>query len=440
MPFEFIDLFAGIGGFHGALSAMGGKCVFASEIDKKASRIYELNWNTLPFGDIIPLSEPRVSRKIPRHDVLAAGFPCQPFSKSGHQRGLRDSTQGTLFFNICQILDARKPTVVFLENVRNLAGPNQSHTWRTIIRELRNLGYRVSEIPLIFSPHLLPPEMGGAPQIRERVYIVGTYVGKERAWAESDLPPVVGNWPVSGFDPQTWRVGSYLDPNRSIKGIEQYQLSQSENEVLKAWQEFVDLIVTERAGLRLPGFPLWADHFVTRPRISRDTPGWKRDFLQKNSAFYLQHRKTIDLWFKRWDHLTNFPASWRKFEWQAQDARSIWDCAIHFRPSGIRVKRATYLPALVAITQTSIYGPKKRRLTPDEAKRLQSFPDEFDFRDQSNSESYKQLGNAVSMSAAYYVLRQHILRDSVELQNIAPHLLRSIKRSGEKPLIRCQGH
>ena len=182
MPFTFIDLFAGIGGFHAALSAVGGKCVWASEIDEAASRVYAENWGLKPSGDIRAFTDPKVTSAIPPHDVLVAGFPCQPFSKSGHQLGFRDTTRGTLFFNICQILEARRPAVVFLENVRNLAGPRQRETWTTIIRELRNLGYRVPDEPTIFSPNLLPPELGGTPQVRERVFIVGIYVGSERAW------------------------------------------------------------------------------------------------------------------------------------------------------------------------------------------------------------------------------------------------------------------
>ena len=95
-PFTFVDLFAGIGGFHAALSAFGGDCVYAVEKDPEAAKVYELNWGMPALGDIVEDTEEEM--KVPPHDVLAAGFPCQPFSKSGFQRGM-DETRGTLFFN-----------------------------------------------------------------------------------------------------------------------------------------------------------------------------------------------------------------------------------------------------------------------------------------------------------------------------------------------------
>ena len=116
--FSYVDLFAGVGGFHAALGALGGECVFASEIDEAAKAVYEHNWKMEVAGDIVPLTEGQMA--VPAHDVLAAGFPCQPFSKSGFQRGM-DETRGTLFWNICRVLEERQPAVILLENVRNLS-------------------------------------------------------------------------------------------------------------------------------------------------------------------------------------------------------------------------------------------------------------------------------------------------------------------------------
>ena len=159
--FTFIDLFSGIGGFHAVLSAMGGECVFASEHQKAAVDVYHRNWGINPFGDITKDANDTIMN-VPPHDVLAAGFPCQPFSKSGAQQGMEE-TRGTLFWNILRIIQEHHPKIILLENVRNLAGPRHRHEWSIIINSLREQGYRVSDKPSVFSPHLLPPEMGGRP-------------------------------------------------------------------------------------------------------------------------------------------------------------------------------------------------------------------------------------------------------------------------------------
>jgi DNA (cytosine-5)-methyltransferase 1 len=429
LSFTFIDLFAGIGGFHAALRSLGGECVWASEFDSKASDVYELNWGLRPAGDIVPLTDPVVSDEIPAHDILCGGFPCQPFSKSGKQKGFKDTTRGTLFFNICQIIEARKPSIVFLENVRNLAGPRQVDTWKTIIQELRNLGYLVSSTPTVFSPHLLPEELGGAPQVRERVFIIGIYVGAELAKTSIDVAPIVSNQPVDGFDPQKWEIDSFLIPDSKIKNIENFQLSANEITWINAWDDFVQSIRKVNGDQRLPGFPLWADSFKTRlPNRYKELPNWKIDFLIKNRDFYIQYKTEIDKWKLRWNQLEDFPPSRRKLEWQAQDNRSLWDCVMHFRPSGIRAKRATYLPALVAITQTSIIGSRRRRLTPNEAKLLQGLPKDFKFGNQADSSSYRQLGNGVSVGAASFVLAEAVKHHADLLRDRAPHVLNSISQ------------
>ena len=413
MAFTFIDLFAGIGGFHAALSQLGGQCVLASELDPLARGVYELNWGAdLPprksrppiEGDIVPLTLNTV--RVPKHDVLAAGFPCQSFSKSGYQRGMEEA-RGTLFWNILAILKAKRPSMVLLENVRNLAGPRHKHELQTIVRCLRDLGYRVSDQPSLMSPHLLPPYLGGTPQVRDRVFITGTYVGEDRAWAEADVAPLVRNQPVDGWRPDNWDLDSHLLLNES-EVSSRYRLTPQEISVIETWNDFVVKLLAARKGSRLPGFPLWADEFRTRPNIPAGTPKWKADFLRKNAAFYREHKTAIDRWFSRHDELSSLPPSRRKLEWQAQDAKSLWETVMHFRPSGIRAKRPTYLPALVAITQTSIIGSRRRRITPREAARLQGFEDDFVFGSQPDAATYKQLGNAVCVGVAKFIASTHI--------------------------------
>jgi DNA (cytosine-5)-methyltransferase 1 len=436
MGFTYADLFAGIGGFHAAMEALGGECRFVSEIDEAAVGVYRRNW--LPRSsslkdvdrDIVPLTE-NVMR-VPKTDVLAAGFPCQPFSKSGFQRGINE-TRGTLFFNILRILQERRPSLVLLENVRNLAGPRHTETWNMIVRQLRDAGYKVSSTPTVFSPHFLPPDHGGTPQVRDRVFILATYVGSaEKAHELSGDQPVVPRAPVRDlqgelWSPERWDIEDTVlpfigEPLLQDEGpaTAPYRLTPSERMWIECWDDFVQRMWEKRDGKRLPGFPLWADCFQTRDELEADPayepetmPTWKRVFMEKNADFYEdeRHREAIDTWKADWDDLAALPASRRKLEWQAQDAASLWDCVMHMRPSGIRAKRATYLPALVAITQTSIIGPRQRRLTPREAARLQGLPDWFEFGDQGDPATYKQLGNGVSVGAAYYVLREHVRQD-----------------------------
>jgi DNA (cytosine-5)-methyltransferase 1 len=440
VTFPFVDLFAGIGGFHAALSAAGGECVFASEIDPAAAATYQRNWNRPKShsnsrfemgGDIVPLTERRM--EVPPHSVLTAGFPCQPFSKSGFQRGM-DEARGTLFWNICRVLQKRKPAVVMLENVRNIAGPRHKHEWEVIIRSLRELGYRVSDQPTVFSPHLLPKKMGGTPQVRERVFVMGTYVGKRKAMRETDIDPVVRKAPVGNWDPQNWDLDrDLLQPDEEIVELEKYQLPSKEIEWIQTWDAFVTRLRKQRRGQRLPGFPLWADSFDSLDESDLvGLPAWKIDFLRKNSAFYLEYKDLIDEWLAKSGNLQHFPASRRKLEWQAQDATSLWETVMHLRPSGIRAKRPTYLPALVAITQTSVVGWRRRRITPREAARLQGLPDWFDFGDQSDSVTYKQLGNGVAVGAAYYVFREHVRRDS---EDLPLEIVEPVLRAGKSPRI-----
>lgn len=427
MSFKYVDLFAGIGGFHAALSALGGTCEYASEIDESASRIYFRNWGIKPAGDIT-LAANEENMEVPSHDVLVGGFPCQPFSKSGKQLGMEEA-RGTLFWNIARIIEVHKPKIVLLENVRNIAGPRHTHEWEVIIRTLRELGYRVSSQPLVVSPHRIAPEFGGRPQFRERVLIAATLCEKSTGSLSIepetlDLSKFYDNW-----DPQDWRLKAHLPLEKNLTKIKKTELQLTENELrwLEAWNEFI-LILKKKIGENIThGFPLWVDDWVHIDDlvIPRNTPDWKKNFLTKNSEFYTTHKREIDRWLKKWQNLEDFPPSRRKFEWQAQDAKDLWNTVLHFRPSGIRAKKPTYVPALVAMTQTSVLASHKRRLSVREAARLQGFPDWFDFVDQPDSVSYKQLGNAVNVGVIFNVLKALVVRD-IDLLKNHPELTRAI--------------
>lgn len=158
----FIDLFAGIGGIRQGFEKNGFECVFSSEINEECKKTYEANYGEIPHGDISKIE----ANEIPDHDVLCAGFPCQPFSISGKQKGFSD-TRGTLFFEICRIVKKKKPKVIFLENVKHLKNHDHGNTLATIIAELENLGYKVKW--KIFNASDF-----GVAQNRERIIIIAS--------------------------------------------------------------------------------------------------------------------------------------------------------------------------------------------------------------------------------------------------------------------------
>jgi len=186
--FKFIDLFAGIGGMRLAFQNLGGKCVFTSEWNYFAQKTYEANFGEVPFGDITKIDE----REIPDHDILLAGFPCQPFSIAGVSKknslgrahGFEDETQGTLFFDIKRILAKKRPKAFLLENVKNLRSHDKGHTFRVIWESLEALGYSV-HAEVLDGQHFVP-------QHRERIFIVGfdkKIFGDGIEFSFPELPP-----------------------------------------------------------------------------------------------------------------------------------------------------------------------------------------------------------------------------------------------------------
>lgn len=158
--FKFIDLFCGIGGFHQALSSFGLECVFASDIDKHAKKTYQTNYNIIPHDDIRLIQE----SIIPDHNILCAGFPCQSFSISGKQKGLKDD-RGILFHEIIRIARFHKPEILLLENVKNLLSHDNGRTFQIIKNSIEEIGYNLNF-------KILNTSNFGLPHKRERIYIV----------------------------------------------------------------------------------------------------------------------------------------------------------------------------------------------------------------------------------------------------------------------------
>ena len=200
--FNFIDLFAGIGGFRIGLEELGGKCVFSSEWDRHAKETYYQNYGEVPFGDITKFtqennSKPSETRAIPEHTILCGGFPCQPFSQAGKQRGFED-TRGTLFFDILTIAKERRPKVLFLENVKRLKGHDKGRTLTVILNSLQKLKYKAYVKVIKAYDH-------GVPQNRERIFIIAFADGWEFSFPKESRHSIYKN------------VGAILEKNPADK-------------------------------------------------------------------------------------------------------------------------------------------------------------------------------------------------------------------------------
>ena len=442
--YTFIDLFAGLGGFHYALHKLGHKCVFASELREDLQKLYKQNFPDTPRieGDITKID----LKSIPHHDILCAGFPCQPFSQAGKRMGFDDEEgRGNMFNYICKIiqLQKNKPIILLLENVANLRGHDDGNTWRIIQEKLDKLGYSVRG-------EILSPHQFGIPQHRKRFYIVGLRKDK------GDLD--FFQFPI-GHQETECDIKQIID--ESDTNVQPLKLETIQQ--IKVWQEFVDMVVKHKDVI--PSFPIWAMEFgadydfkVCAPKYQKYEdlkgkhgnfgqiidgktidecikqlpiysqtgkkeifPHWKIRYIEQNRLFYQSHKKWLDKWLL---NIRDWNNSHQKFEWNCGDSdKNLRNKIIQFRPSGIRVKLPTFSPALNLVgTQIPIipwvklpkeciphyskeelmeYGLKQsdvlygRYLTVREAAKLQGMG-ELDFNGMTTVRIYEALGNAVN--------------------------------------------
>jgi len=385
---NYIELFSGIGAFHQAITNIlpNAKCVFAADINKDCAKIYKLNYGIDSLYDLTKID----AKQIPNHDFCFFSPPCQAFSKGGKRLGF-DEARGTLIFEVFRILKAKienkhPPKYILMENVRNLVSHDDGNTIRVILKGLHELGYRTPVLPLILSPHQF-----GIPQLRERAFLPGIF---DPANVEIPLNFDMGKL-LSKSDNN---IFSIIDENDSDKSL---VIRKEDIRTIDAWNEFYHGI-----DLKVIGFPVWADYFHSDKDIS-SFPAWKKDFVHKNETLYLRNKTFIDYWAKKWKVYTDFNPTQRKFEWQCgTNINDISDSLIQFRPSGMRVKVPTVAPALVAMVQTPVIGKLKRKLSLKECLRLQSFPDDFNFGEQTLHESYKQLGNSICVKVLKEVTKK----------------------------------
>lgn len=371
---KFIDLFCGIGGFHQALTKIGCECVFASDIDENCKKTYENNYGLKPEGDITKVE----INKIPQFDILCGGFPCQPFSKAGFQKGF-DDDRGNLFFNICNIVNVHKPKYMILENVRNLASHDNGNTWKVIKQNIKNLGYYTYDEPVLLNVlHF------NIPQNRERVVIMC----KRMDLGELPKLPKISKNPKQNL---TCYVKDIIDEN-----VKDQKLTGKMKDVYLVWDEFIKIM--NKNNLNIPKFPIWTDWWDNDFEDDDEFYIKYKSWIDKNREFYEENLDILEDWLNKSRENPNWLGAVRKFEWQAGDLseenNSLSKCLWTARGSGIRVKKCDYIPTLVAMSMIPIYGPKNRKLTPIELLRLQSFNDNFKYNEKA---IYKQLGNAVNV-------------------------------------------
>lgn len=420
---KFIDLFAGLGGFHLGLSRLGHKCVYACEINPVLNELYKKNFPKTP----IDLDIKNVDlKKVPKYDILCAGFPCQPFSKAGAQTGFDHKIAGEMFEEIIKFLEFHMPKYVILENVPNLIKHNKGLTWDYMSSRLEATGYNLEY-------DIISPIDFNIPQTRERAYILCTR-GQEKI-----------KWPMKPITKKISLNDIFIKKPQIVKTI-----SKDKKDIILMWDDFLKRIPKDvelisplwtlefganypfedttpfalggkglkpfkgsrgkklseiEASERINFIPPYAQYSSTKTeKISakNEFPDWKKKFIRKSRKFYQENKHWIDPWIKKFENHPNptlKQPTHAKLEWNCLgDSYTMDDKVISFRASGMRVKRMDAAPTLVNLSSSAVpYIPSLNRyMSHEECLKIQglhelindNLPKEFEF--------YRAVGNAVN--------------------------------------------
>lgn len=419
---KFIDLYAGLGGFHLALESIGHDCVFASEINPSLRELYTKNFPKTPiFGDVLQID---IKKDIPKHQILCGGFPCQPFSRAGLQLGFSDEKKGNHFFRIMEILNFHKPEFILLENVETIFRHDNGNTFK-IIEENLSKEYDIDY--QVFSPHDF-----NIPHHRRRLFIVGR---------KKSLGGLQGfEWPEKKDVSKT----SIFSLRNKFDLTEKLTLSNKQQKAFEIWSDFVKNFPNPDD---LPGFPIWASEWGATYEYEQRTPfstpieelskmrgsygnklslkskesilendipryasypedkfpKWKIVYIKRNRVLYNKYKKFFDDFKKK---LVDLDFSYQKFEWCCgKDTNTLDNKLIQFRQSGVRVSKANWAPALTTVKTQNIYFPwLNRTMSSNEKAQLQSMQKLKYLPDPENG-AHKAFGNAVNVKVVQLIAK-----------------------------------
>ncbi|MGL5955426.1 MAG: DNA cytosine methyltransferase [Brevinema sp.] len=355
-----IDLFCGIGGFHYACQENGIPVVWASEIDKYARQQYKLNHGLSPYGDVTAISE----NEIPKHDLLCAGFPCQPFSTAGRKQGFED-IRGTLFYEIVRILEYHKTAYFILENVPNLLSHEQGRTIDTILSAFQDLGYFIKVT-------ILNAAEFGLAQVRRRVFMVGFRNREE--YFRFQFP-----------SPYGYKVSLKEILEREVEEkyfIKNPSLFQYINKKQKGIFKNCPVNPEQAHTLLARQYGSWNGNYIAEPFLGRGT---QRQRVFDTDNLYCSLTRNAEFIVDRVAQNNKGNQGYRVYNSEEN--------AISLTAQGY--------------SKTGLYSieDRIRKLTPRECARLQGFPEEYQI-ECSDNQAYKQFGNAVPVPVVSAIIKQ----------------------------------